>query len=208
MWGLRGDTLGVSWPHGPQVLKCEDPTALSTLGQLLKQTRTPEVRSSRCGLMVCPAALQQEPGTADSAAWENQYRLQALPCPWTQQKKDPCCLHRRGCANCTPWKSIDWWRQHSTSDNMSIGPLAVAHRALHVSERTPHLVKGFWSCQRWRQSGSRFHQGGLSWALTQELHMTGLQVVDATLDLNLTCSNLAAGRMSWRVVWIRRPCHY
>ena len=47
-------------------------------------------------------------------------------------------------------------------------------------------------CQRWGQSGSRFHQGGLSWALTQELHMTSLQVVDAALDLNLPCSNLRA----------------
>ena len=54
----------------------------------------------------------------------------------------------------------------------------------YVNKKSNH------SWQRWRQSSTRFHQGGLSWALPQELHMPGLQVVDATLDLNLTCSNL------------------
>ena len=61
------------------------------------------------------------------------------------------------------------------------------------------------SCQRWGQSGSRFHQGGLSWALTQELHMTGLQVVDAALDLNLPCSNLRAECHA--KLWIQRLWH-
>ena len=82
---------------------------------------------------------------------------------------------------------------------------SIGRCTLHVSERTPHLVKGLQSCQRWGQSGSRFHQGGLSWALTQELHMTGLQVVDATLDLNLPCSNLRAECDA--KLWIQRLWH-
>ena len=82
---------------------------------------------------------------------------------------------------------------------------SIGRCTLHVSERTPHLVKGLQSCQRWGQSGSRFHQGGLSWALTQELHMTGLQVVDAALDLNLPCSNLRAECHA--KLWIQRLGH-
>ena len=35
-----------------------------------------------------------------------------------------------------------------------------------------------------------FVQHVLSWALAQELHMTRLQIVDATLDLHLTCRHL------------------
>ena len=82
---------------------------------------------------------------------------------------------------------------------------SIGRCTLHVSERTPHLLKGLFSCQRWGQSGSRFHQGGLSWALTQELHMTGLQVVDAALDLNLPCSNLRAECHA--KLWIQRLWH-
>lgn len=44
--------------------------------------------------------------------------------------------------------------------------------------------------QRWRQRSTGFHQGGLIWAFAQEFHPPCLQVIDATLDLHFTRSNL------------------
>ena len=41
-----------------------------------------------------------------------------------------------------------------------------------------------------REPSTRLRQHVLSWALAQELHMTRLQIVDATLDLHLTCRHL------------------
>ena len=58
---------------------------------------------------------------------------------------------------------------------------------LHSMQGPPSMRR---SCQGWRKCGTGFHQASLGWAPSQELHFTGLQIIDATLDLHLTCCDL------------------
>ena len=111
--------------------------------------------SQSYGFLVCPAAMPccnwscgKNQELQDSAAWESKYRLQALPCRWSATAGlnrllssayvyivEPVPIAQPENVE-TFWQNLSniWWY-------WAVLP-SIGRCTLHVSERTPHLVKG------------------------------------------------------------------
>ena len=99
------DTMGISWPSW---------SIAEVLWRFYGTAHHFGAKSSKPGGDFCAFNFRRGTGLPCCIAtrtWSCRFCSKTIQ---TQQvKKDSCRLHRRGCANSTAWKGIDWWKKTS-----------------------------------------------------------------------------------------------